>query len=445
MPRRVLLLALAVTGCDAGPGEPRPFVVNVASMQVFAGDSVFVRSAQFRAVADSQIDVRLADSLQLDLPVRRVDDTTVVFDAPAVLTGSYAFRVELLGGGASADTFVLALAGVARLEQLGKVRGAANMLPFGDGRVIYHGQQAGNSPQVGPAYYVVLDPVDASDWISAADTGWVNHTMYAPGPSYRAGHVVVDFAAATAGGAADPAVWSVDAAGRTMARVRSLPCGEPGWLSYTAAELSDSVCVWMTYPDSLMRNGSTPILTDRGLFGAQFRMAPGGARTVIVMGDERAGEFEGDWPVLDAAGRIAWTWPRYGRVMDAAFTPGGDTLFVVGRGKGTDSTWTLDTFASASGTLIASDTFPSVSLSAVLIDPVRDRLYVAMTRGGPGSRRHSLLVLERSSRRRLASIPAPFLDIRRQAVLASGRGTGRVHLLLISAADPIINVVFDVP
>jgi hypothetical protein len=123
------------------------------------------------------------------------------------------------------------------------------------------------------------------------------------------------------------------------------------------------------------------------------------------------------WPILDRSGNIAYTIDTLFHVTGAAFSSGGDTLFLTASVRDTAAEnyvggrFSVVALETATGRMLATRSFPSSrALQDVALDPVRPLLYVGgvqteMDDGLPDFRQY-LTVLDRRSLDVLADMPA---------------------------------------
>lgn len=427
----VLLVAPLAFACSDGPMTPAALpAVDVVTQVIYSGSEAEVRS-----------------DLALDLALARVaigGDTVSVaagdepgayrFEVPALLTGSY--EADLLVDEATVP-FGLDVVGLARRPRgvAGGYQSTILSLLVTDGGQAFIAEPNGSFYGIGAegAYgrINVFAGTYAEQIPDLVDDGIHEIKMSVPGSSYHPNHVVFDYSAE---GTSDVRVWQTRPSFEPIA---SLPCGydAPGYATYTVAEIVPSVCLSLR-DDEVWRNGSERVALTLPSRVSQFRVASGGAHTVLVgRPPVRSDAPAGNWPVFDASGRVVYDLEAYSAITGAAFSRDGSTIWIVGRFE--DGTWRLDAYDAVTGELGASRVFAGVeALLDVVQDRLDDRLYVAST---GSDLLPSLHILAADGLEPLTSIPAPGPHACPLAwaggVLVPGGSDGRIHLVASSGQD----------
>jgi hypothetical protein len=378
----------------------------------------------------------------------RVSATEIAFRVPAVYTGNYDATIRAEGyDPANAALFVVGQA-YPQYSITNPYSGTrAGAAAPSRGFLI---AESGGWPGFTTGYKIVDVQSRSAQVISGmplAPNTWVK--MYAPGPSYRGNHFVLDLSQPGTSGPA--VVWDAN----KMQVMDSVPCVARDF--YTAAEIGPGVCVHVDGGiGTLIRNGVDTILPwQDGLREATFRMAIGGEWTVMRSALRCCSPGSPlIWPVIDRTGRVAYTIDSLYDVTGADFSASGDTLFAtVGLRPGPANSAFDDRFAllvleTATARTIATHAFPEDRLVGdVLVDPVRPVIYVAgvRARGGPFfDYRQYLTVLDRTTLDVIADIPAASGDYSFPvAVVYNG---GRVHVLGWCGFDCALVVTpYDLP
>jgi len=446
-----VVLALCGGACNegtTGPIAPTPFELSVEPRRQWSGGEVQLRAALFDSISlvprlpDStgipqweNLLVRLGDDT---LAARRLDDTTLVVELSAVLSGTYEIEATVGVRGDRAASVTVEVYGrrgqsyAADIDwRWTRILEAAAWQP---GRLLSYDNTRG------AVVFVELRdgnarPIPGLSLQSRANGG--------PGPSYRAGHAVLDLGDTIA----PPRSWEIEP---VIAPRQHLACADPAvrppGAFYAAAELPDQHCLGLhqvigTTVTRVYDQDDTDLLPPHAAWSrATFRMAPGGTYTVILAARSRSGcacVLPG-WPVLDQAGHVAYTLADYAQVPAAAFSADGDTLYVVGDlnfspqwGEAPESygPWVLDLRLASTGTQIHRQELTDVRfVNAILVDPVFPRLYVsAILADWKGA----LLILDRTSLAEVGRIQFPRADY--DGILVSGGSAGSLFLALGNA------------
>ncbi|MDH3459083.1 MAG: hypothetical protein OER90_19760 [Gemmatimonadota bacterium] len=372
----VLGCMVTVACHEAQTGPPLPLAIAVTPTEVWSGGEVFVTSPvlePLRLVPGIDY-VLLLDGDTLD--TWRPEFTTLSATIPPVYSGHYWLTLVLVDGRRDS----------ARIRVIGENR--PNRYIGGLIQAVGVGGSAalGAVEWATPWGYGLLDLEDGSlsaiPGLGSTGIGEPVPKIYAPGPSYRAGYVVVDMSIRDSASA--PQVWQ---SGPTAADFRFdhvLDCQHlvAAGLPYTAAELSTGGCLLLDHAGAVFTNGIR-VLADSGLVAGEFRFSPGAGWAIIVTRYrmQTFPEHLRAWPVFRGNGDLEYTLSGIAEVPGAAFSPDGDTLYaVVARPDPTTASlrWSADIFETATGRLLASLEVPDVvELIDIVLDPVLGRAYVA--------------------------------------------------------------------
>jgi hypothetical protein len=366
--RRILWLGIVLAACDQPPTvQPGPGLQSFsASSDVWSGGELIVTSQGF-AVA-SLPDILLDEQL---LGVRRVDDTTVVAVVPD-RPGPHTLRV--VASGVDHHAVVIQLRGF-----VDRVEG-----PLLSGRT---------EPGLDPRYLFGSGPSSLRRWNvrtnKAVDLGDTVHAVsctggVGPGPSL--GEIVV-----LTGGCATGRwmVWHTEplypladtAAAATDRFVAVLGSGR--WVVSNASDFSLYAC----------DGGSCTSESIPGLAGSDVVRSPRADRAALVartIGDLATPGV----PVLDVAlGTVGYRVPALRAAQGAAFSSGGDTLYLAGDSA---SAFALVAIQASNGALLASRRL-DYTPCAVAADPAQPWLYVAGIAATPGSAQSLLQVFDRGT------------------------------------------------
>lgn len=429
----LLLPILALAACADGPTTPSPPVeIEVLTPVQWSGSKVEIRSESFRDIASVRVAVA-SDTVSAEATsepdVRR-------FELPALPSGAH--EADVLLDRRTASIRVRAV-GVARDPTFvaGSVLGRPlfSVQPTGAGSVLLSDDSGrdfgpGERPGYGLVNLIAGTRVTRIPQLSPVDPLEVKFSV--PGPSYRLNHFVFDMSAP---GSADVRVWRTRP---DVAAVATLPCGhDQSAFPYAVAEVDDGICLEIRRGE-IWRNGTDFVLEDPAFsFGhAQFRMARGGAWTVLLTSRLTGREPIEKWPVFGGQGEVAYELSRYGVVTGAAFSTDASTMWVAARLRGGE--WRLDALAAATGEVLRSLSFEDGShLLDVLKDPLDDRLYLVSTRSftDPPVLHHVVA----STLDLVRSIPAPNYGFcfwsGERGVLDPGGSDGRIHFLTNAGAD----------
>lgn len=425
------LLVTLACACADGPATPRALPdVTVTSQVVYAGDEATIASDVRFVPTGARVAIG-GDTVPLG---GGAESETYSFRVPALRTGTY--EATLLVDG-HAVPFGIQVVGLAR-EPRGVAGGywitIRNLYSADGGQAFIaepNGLFYGRDAQGAYGLIDVFAGTYAMQIPGLVEDGIQQVKMSVPGASYRPNHVVFDYSAE---GTSDARVWRTRP---SFEPGESLPCGydAPGYAQYTVAEISPSVCLSLR-DDEVWRNGSERVVRFPSSLNAQFRVAPGGAHTLLVrVPPVRSDEPAVDWPVFDASGRITYTLSGYVGVTGAAFSRDGATIWIVGRTA--DGTWRLDALDAMTGDVQQSRAFPGVeALLDVVQGRLDDRLYVAST----GLELiPSLHVLAPDGLTVEHSIPAPGQDscprVFDGGFLVPGGSDGRIHLVGASGQE----------
>ena len=368
--RRTLCLALLVAACEKLPPvptvtEPQPFRVTT---EVWSGTAITISSAAFAGAA--MLPAVLLD--QLPLEPRRVDDTTLmalVPDAP----GPHSLHVVAREVDSAAVTVYL--------------RGFVQHLegPFLSGRT-----ESGRDPR----YVFGNGPTTLRRWniatnkaIDFADSVHAVACTRGVGPGPNVGDLVLLTGGCTAG------KWMV-------------------WRAEPLTPLSDTTSVAVTDFVAVLRTGRWVVLDGgvfsvvacdpgtactsqaiAGLFGSDVVRSPRGDRAVLLARPAGPGT-QGGVPVVDVAqGTVGYRAPVLSAVRGAAFTPEGDTLFLVGDTAGAPA---LAALLAGDGTRLTTRAL-GVAPCAVAVDGAQRWLYVAGVTTATADSQSVLQVLDRAT------------------------------------------------
>lgn len=430
---RVLLLVFTLAACAEGPTTPSPPVeVEVLTPVQWSGSEVEIRSGSFRDIAS----VRVAFASDTVATTHTSDPDIRRFELPALPSGAHEANVLVDRGAAS---ILVRAVGVAREptfvagSPLG--RPLFSVQPTGAGSILLSDDNGrdfgpGERPGYGLVNLIAATRVARIPELSPVDPLEVKFSV--PGPSYRLNHFVFDLSEP---GSSDVRVW------RTRPDVAAgapLSCGhdQPAF-PYTVAEVGEGICLEIR-DGEIWRNGTEFVLEDPAFrFGrAQFRMAQGGAWTVLLTSPLSTREPLEKWPVFEDQGEVAYELTRYGAVAGAAFSTDGSTIWVAARLRGGE--WRLDALAAATGEVLQSLSFEDGgNLLDVLKDPLDDHLYVVSARHDtePPVLHH----VDASTLDLVRSVPAPNYGLCLWAgvrgVLDPGGSDGRIHFLTNAGSD----------
>ena len=414
---------MLIAGCQDPASAPIPLTVTSEPAAQTAGGVITLTSQQFA-------DITLVPSSDTTLPNRwsnfavivgvdtaeswRVGPTQIAFRVPPVLTGTHDARIEVQGyDRAQVSFFAVGLAFPLYWGGLNPYTDVSSGTVFpGRGLLVAEGSHWPGFT----AGYGLMD-VQAQSlrmYPELRDAATRRVQMTVPGPSYRANHFVFDLSPP---GAAAATVWRAD----PWTPVDTIPCSDSRG-SYTAVEMSSSVCLSLRF-GVLVRNGVDTIAST--FFPAalhDFRLAPGGKWAVVrtELGVRQLADPTMAWPVLDRGGNIAYTIDTLLHVTGAAFSNDGDTLYLTASVRDTtaqnyvEGRFSVVALETATGRILASRSFPSTrALQDVTLDPVRPLLYVggAQTENRPDlltGHRQYLTVLDRATLDIVADMPAPW-------------------------------------
>jgi len=400
------ILGAACNDAASGPVAPTPFQLTVVPERQWSGGEIQLRAAVFDSVTlvplppDStgiprwaNLTVRLGDDT---LAVRRADDTTLVATLPDGFTGTYELRVTIQQGANYTASAELDMYGAHGPIYPSEITWADNYriteaIPWPPGRLLTYFHQLEPVVIVDLADGTVEPPSGLS--LTAGQPEVMG--MLAPGVSYRAHHAVLDLGDTVS----PPRTWQFEP---ELQPLEPTACAVPGArrpeLNYSVAELPEGRCLGLQDVTLRIQGGTARVVNQDGtelvpespgLYEAGFRIAPGGERVVLLAGRGRSTCFcalDG-WTVFDGAAEVAYTISDYAQVPAAAFSPGGDTLYVVADlnfdpeyPSIPESTgpWVLDVRSAATGALLRRQELTGItSVYDVLADPVFPRLYVA--------------------------------------------------------------------
>lgn len=428
-------LALAASTCADGPtSPPSPPEVEVLTSLQWSGSVVEIRSQSFAEAPD----VRVAFASDTVAAVPTLDPEVRSFVLPPLQSGPYEADVLV-------DREVASIEG----QAVGVAREPTFVAGSSLGRQLFSVQRTGtgsillsdeNGRDFGPdeiAGYGRIDLVAGTrvtriPELAAVDPLDVEFSV--PGPSYRSNHFVFDLSEP---GVSDVRVWRTRP---DVAPVEPLSCGyAEETYPYTVAEVEDGICLELRRHE-VWRNGSELMATEFGFaFGhAQFRMAPGGAWTVVLTSSLSERDPVEAWPVFDDQGEVAYELTRYHAVTGAAFSTELSTMWITARMR--DGRWRLDALDAPTGEVLQSLTFEDdryFLLFDVLQDPVADRLYVVSARSRTD--RPVLHHVDASTLELIRSVPVPDYGSCRWAgvrgTLDSGGSDDRVHFLTNAGSD----------
>lgn len=367
--RRMLCLALLLVACGELP--PIPTVIERlsfrASTDVWSGSSVTITSAAFDGAASHP--AVLLD--QVPLEARRIDDTTLIASIPDA-PGPHYLRV--VAKNVDTASIIVYLRGFVQ-----HVEG-----PFLSGRV-----ESGRDPR----HVFGNGPTTLRRWniatnkaIDYADSLHAVACTRGVGPSPTAGDLVL----LTGGCAAGTwMVWHPEPLAAT---------------DTTSVAVTDFVAVLRTDRWIVLNNGvfslvaceSAAVCTSQaiaGLVGTDVMRSPRGDRAALLGRPGGPGQTNGI-PVVDVAGgAVGYHVPLLTGVEGAAFTPEGDTLFLVGDAAGVPA---LAAVLAADGASLATRTL-AVSPCAVAADGAQRWLYVAGLATSAGDTTSVLQVLDRAT------------------------------------------------
>lgn len=427
------LVALVAANCADGPTTPPPLPeITLENQLPRSGDLVTLRSDGFRS--ESALRVVIESDTIMTESGTSADERR--FRLPALMTGRYRARVLTEAGEVPIWLDVIGLARDPVPVAGGFVSSIPrNVQPTG-GSEAYLAEPDGSFFGIGEdgAYAVVdvFNPEKARQLSGLIEDGVNQVKMTVPGPSYRTNHLVFDFSPP---GASDARVWTLSP---TPGSVAPLPCGwQPpsGGFHYSVAEIAPATCLEIRH-DEIWRNGSDLLVGDPGLADAQFRIGPGGERTVPLTRTGLNQPALESWPVFDAAGTIAFSSTRYDRVPGVAFSNDGATLWVTARLD--DGDWTVEELDAATGEVRRSLALPELDqLLDILRHPADDRLHVASK--NETTNLPALHTIDADRLERIGTVAAPSsrscARIVFDGVLQAGGSDGRIHLLARSGFD----------
>lgn len=410
--------------CSEGPATPPTLPdITVDTPVVYAGDEARIRADAFQDTSSVYVAIG-GDTVATTTPGPR----TRAFTVPPLMTGRYDATAIVDGYSAS---FGLDVVGLGREPRsvAGGYQSSIQTLHATDGGQAFIAEPNGSfyrALRAGAYGFInVFEGTYAVQIPGLIEDGIHRVKMSVPGASYRPNHVVFDFSPE---GASDARVWRTRP---SFEPGESLPCGwDAPDSQYTVAEISPSACLSLR-GDEVWRNGTERVAEVSQLLSLQFRVARGGAHTILVSTTpERPDPPARSWPVFDASGRVSYVLDRYAAITGAAFSTDGRTIWIVGRDA--DGTWRLDALDAMTGEVQKSRTFPGVeALLDVTEDRLDDHLYVAST--GPGLL-PSLHVLAVDGMTVEHSIPAPAgrhacPHVFDGGFLVPGGSDGRIHLV----------------
>ncbi len=265
-------------------------------------------------------------------------------------------------------------------------------------------------------------------------------SLQLPGPSYRRGSAVIGNQGFDPGRLA---VWNIE----PLVEETLLTCiggrdsfGAP--IPDTAAELAGGGCLSLDWR-GIVAWGDSVIFEDFALTGGRFELAPTGEWGVITTlhccdFSARGRSLNAGWPVFTNTGRIAYS-VEYDAVSGVSFSENSDTLFVlagVGDPPAESRSWTLDVLETETGTKYRSASLePDLLPSAILLDPLGERIFVAATKGGSGQT--VLLILERRTMDLIVEVPVPFefSASNEGGKLMFGGSTGQLYFVKTACCD----------
>ena len=429
------LLVLCGVACNegtTGPIEPTPFQLTLEPERQWSGGEVRLHAALFDSVTlaplppDStgiprweNLTVRLSNDT---LAVQRIDDTTLVATLPNVFAGTYELDVMIPeGAGRTASTFldVYGAHGPMYASEItfGENYRITEAIPWPLGHLLSYNAARQAVVLVNLVDGTVEQPTGLA---YTAYRGWLDG-MFAPGVSCRPHHAVLDLGDTTA----FPRTWRL---APDLQRFQPTACADSvAWstrLNYTVAELPGGRCPGLhdvtrgtlTGTARIVNQDRTALVPESGgLYQAGFRISPSGDRVALLVARGRSNcscALDG-WPVFTGAAEVAHTVPDYAQVPAAAFSPDGDTLYVVADLSfdpeqpalpESAGPWVLDVRSASTGTLLGRREIAPVGLVYdLLVDPVFPRLYIA-AREGTSALDHVLLIIERGTLREVGHI-----------------------------------------
>ncbi len=345
---RALMLLTACADPSGSPGEPIAY--QLLTTQQWSGGSVDIRSASFAALTTLPVFTIGVDTLA----ATRLDAVTLQVTLPPLQTGG----VSLLArSGARADTVgVVSVYGVGLATTIpGDFSYDMSVLPGARPRFIAQGT---------PPYHVaVLDPV-TGQIEEFSGVGPMSYGGIAVGPMPNR-FVLIDSTGRRG-------LWSLFP---TPTRLDSTPTAIRG---DAIAQLTDSTWMgWSTNDVSALNASSGAQFIEYVNNAQRLILSPRGDRATVAWVDDVGAQI----PVIDMlTGMRAFVLPGVVRAEGAAFSPGGDTLYVATRKGGEDS---LRLFTALDGTPITAIALPAgLRGGYITLDPRNASLFVLAR--GPG-------------------------------------------------------------
>ena len=379
--RAIMALGVALAACSPDRITTEDAVVAFDRV-AWAGNTLVLRSTSFRG-ADSLPTVTVGDDT---LPVRSFGSDSVLVQLPDG-TGQISLAVHLAGGGGGpvGELRLYGFAGAGDGPHVdGPIRawpggGVPSVLAIQDGRLVRIDLRTNSAAPLLP------------------DTGLSRDGCLYPGPMPSAvnpGVVVVAKRLSTGCG---PLVAVPVAPG-----VASPDTGPAPW-SYSAVQLARGTWLVASHHYVVIKTGSAATGFVSGpQIGIEapddYAISPRGDRVVPTLGYS----YDGDgMPVFDPARPgVAYHLTGLPDVASAAFSDGGDTLFVTGWGSSGDAV--LLAVDAATGAPLARAATRTAG-GGIALDPVRPYLYVAGAVGDAPV----VEVFDRASLRPVATLRAP--------------------------------------
>lgn len=351
-----VVITLTVTSCTEPPTSlPPASPLTMELTPLFSGGEGVLVSESFRSIDLAA----LTDSLGQTIARRwsnfrvlfdgdtvdswRVSEDRIAFRVPPSYSGSYevAIRTATVGASPLSARVIGAVPGYGPYWACSGGTTGSEYVPIGPEELLlatYCGSfQHGRSPQgvvrITPGRMIQQGSlIDTGDWTDELSFDWPEdwndrmRSMWAAGPSFRAGHAVVERYPNT-GDSSSTWVWKFASNPEPVEPIDCLP-PEYGWgvdFGYTAAEIAPGVCLSMVRGGDFYLSGSER-LADASLSSSghpSFRVSSNGTTAL-----RSATTSDGAWPVFRPGVGVAYTVQGYLEVKDVAFSPSGDSMYV---------------------------------------------------------------------------------------------------------------------
>jgi hypothetical protein len=365
-----LLIALPLVACEQLPPvpvvtEPQPFR---ASTEVWSGSAVTITSPAF--AGDASLPAVLLDEVPLD--AQRIDDTTLIAPVPDA-PGAHSLRV--VAGNVAPTSVLVHLRGFVEHIEGPLLRGRVE--PGRDPRYLF-----GSGPTSLRRWNIATNKaVDLADSVHAVSC------TRGVGPGPNVGELVLLTGGCAAG------TWMV-------------------WRTEPLAPLTDTTSATTNDFVAVLRTGRWVVL-DAGMFsvvacnpgqacaaeaiagliGTDVVRSAGGDRAALT-GGPLGGGLSNGVPVVNVdAGNVGYRMAALTTAKGAAFSPGGDTLFLAGDSAGAPA---LVAVHASDGQRVASRAL-AYTPCAVAADTTQGWLYVAGITPAPAAPRSVLQVFDRGT------------------------------------------------